>query len=579
MPKSGDPDTVTAVGGHGGDDGRGGGAPAVAVGRIDAGTLRLWTRVALDALGEARAAIDSLNVFPVPDGDTGTNMFLTLEAGCAGIEEAFAQGGDAVASSGAADVRRPALAVAAQRLSAGALLGARGNSGVILSQILRGIADVLASVPDGAPFDADVVRRSLRRAADGAYAAVAAPVEGTILTVARAAAEAAEAVTGDDRDDVVAVVEQAAAAAHAALARTTEQLPALRAAGVVDSGGQGLVVVYDSLVDIVTGIRRRRPRIQPRRTAATDPVRGAETGGPPYEVMYLFDGDAAAVEALRTRLAPMGDSLVVSGESPLWNVHVHVHDAGAAIEAALDLGRPHRVAVTYLATRPVPEAPVAGTRGLVAVAHGPGVAAVLAEAGAVVVPAQPQRRPSTAEILAAITASGASEVLLLPSDSDTLPVAEAAAQEARSRGVRAAVIPTRSVTQTLAAVAVHDALGHFDDDVVAMTRAAGATHYGAVTIAVREALTTAGTCSVGDVLGLADGDIIEIGADVVEVAWRIVERLLTPAGELVTLVVGEAAPTDLASSLGARLQERHPGVDLVVIDGGQPLWPAILGVE
>lgn len=539
---------------------------------LSALSVRLWAEASLQALGEERAAIDALNVFPVPDGDTGTNMFLTLESACAGIAEVF---------DAAHPAAVPELAEVAEAFGRGAVLGARGNSGVILAQIIRGVASVLAQAP--ATFTGDVVRQGLRRACDEAYGAVAHPVEGTILTVARAAAEAAEGHAGDD---LVGVIESAVAASHVALDQTPDLLPVLRDAGVVDAGGQGLVVVYDALLDVVTGVRRRRPGrgvraklpVAARALSAAHGLPVTAAGGETsYEVMYLFGGDDASADALRTRLDALGESLVVTGADGLWNVHVHVHDAGAAIESGLDLGRVHRIRVTYLPSALPVEARVG--RRVVAVAHGPGVSTLLEEQGAVVVPARPRRRPSTADLLDGITRADSAEVLLLPSDSDTLAVAEAAAEQARAAGVRVCVIPTRSVVQSLAAVAVHDPGARFDDDVVAMTRAAGATRYGAVTVASREAMTSAGSCREGDILGLADGDIVEIGASVDAVSRAVLERLLSSGGELVTLVTGEDAAASLADSLEDWLSAQHPGLDLVSVTGGQPLWPLIVGVE
>ena len=541
---------------------------------LSALSIRLWAEASLQALGEERAAIDALNVFPVPDGDTGTNMFLTLESACAGIAEVV---------DGTPDGELPAVPAVAEAFGRGAVLGARGNSGVILAQIIRGVASVLAAAPAGSTFTGDVVRQGLRRACDEAYSAVAHPVEGTILTVARAAADAADE---HPSDDLVGVIESAVAAAHDALDRTPDMLPVLHDAGVVDAGGQGLVVVYDALLDVVTGVRRRRPGrgVRPKLPVAARPASAAHGlpvvsagGEASYEVMYLFGGDDAAADTLRARLDGLGDSLVVTGADGLWNVHVHVHDAGAAIESGLDLGRVHRIRVTYLPSTVPVESRVG--RGVVAVAHGPGVAALLDEQGAIVVPARPRRRPSTAELLDGITRADSAEVLLLPSDSDTLAVAEAAAEQARAAGIRVSVIPTRSVVQSLAAVAVHDPAARFDDDVVAMTRAAGATRYGAVTVASREAMTSAGPCREGDILGLADGDIVEIGDSVDTVARAVLERLLSSGGELITLVTGDDAADGLADDLEAWLSSRHPGLDLVAVAGGQPLWPLIVGVE
>lgn len=540
--------------------------------RLHAAAVRAWAEASLSALGEERATIDALNVFPVPDGDTGTNMFLTVESACAAIDEVF---DDAEARE-----VRPATADVAAAMSRGALLGARGNSGVILAQIVRGVAGVLGEVADRDVLTSEIVARALRAASDEAYAAVSRPVEGTILSVARAAAESAERAV-DAGEDLVAVIESAVTDAHAALARTTEQLPALRDAGVVDAGGQGLVVVYDALLDVVTGVRRRRPRAAARaklpapRVVHSAPA--ALAGEPSYEVMYLVTADADALARLRDALEPLGDSLMVTGDAELWNVHVHVHDAGAAIEAGLAAGPLERIRVTYLPGATVPP-PLSG-RGLVVVTHGPGTAALVSDYGAVAVPARPRRRPSTSELLDGVRRSGSGEVVMLPSDSDSLAVAEAAAEQARTEGMRVSVIPARSIVQSLAALAVHDPGARFDDAVVAMTRAAGATRYGAVTVASKDALTMAGPCRVGDVLGLAEGDIVEIGSDVGTVAGAVADRLLGGGGELVTLVAGDEWDSSESESLAESLQRKHPGVDVVVIDGGQPLWPVIVGVE
>lgn len=538
--------------------------------RLHAAAVRAWAEASLAALGEERVAIDALNVFPVPDGDTGTNMFLTVESACAAIDEVF----DAGEVSGT----RPRTKDVADAMARGAMLGARGNSGVILAQIVRGVASILGDHGDDDVLTGVIVARAFRAACDGAYAAVSHPVEGTILTVARAAADAAdESVAGGA--DLVSVIDSAVAAAHAALAGTTDQLQALRDAGVVDAGGQGLVVVYDALLDVVTGVRRRRPQAAPRaKLPAPHVVHGAPVlghGEPSYEVMYVITAAPASMNALREGLESLGDSLMVTGDDRTWNVHVHVHDAGAAIEAGLAVGPLERIRVTYLAAA---SSPMAG-RGLVVVTHGPGTAQVVADQGGVAVAARPRRRPSTAELLDGIRRTQAAEIVVLPSDSDSLAVAEAAAEQARGEGLRVSVIPARSIVQSLAALAVHDPGARFDDDVIAMTRAVAATRYAAVTIASKDALTMVGHCREGDVLGLAEGDIVDIGSDVLPVSDGLVDRLLGSGGELLTVVRGEDMALADAQAIVEAAQRRHPGVDAVLIDGGQPLWPVIIGVE
>jgi DAK2 domain fusion protein YloV len=537
--------------------------------------------IATDALAGAREEIDALNVYPVPDGDTGTNMYLTVSAARDAVREAA----DAVGDVGdGAD-----LAAALGALSRGALLGARGNSGVILSEMLGAIARRLAHArPD--ERNAVVMAEALQQSTDASYAAVGTPVEGTMLTVSRAASDAAMEAAKDASARARDVLAAAAAAAREALARTPEQLPLLAQAGVVDAGGRGLSVVLDAAETVVTG-RRPIPVTSPigSHTIPVPLERGQDLSpdGPSYEVMYLLDADDDRIPVLRDRLAVLGDSLVVVGGDGLWNVHVHVDDVGAVIEAGIEAGRPHRVRVTHFAeqvaeARDRTAAPRAGRR-IVAVAAGPGLARLFEEAGAVVVTGGPGRRPSTGQVLEAVTGCGASEVVVLPNDSDSVRVAQIAASTAEADhgpSLRVAVIPTQAQVQGLAAVAVHEPGRSFDQDVLEMTATARHARHGAVTVAARQAMTMAGPCEVGDVLGVIAGDFAVVGSDHYAVAVEVVDRLLGGGGELVTLVAGEEdAEGSLATRLAGYVEEHHPAVDVVVYDGGQARYPLLVSVE
>jgi len=526
--------------------------------------VRAWCDQAWQALGAAREEIDALNVYPVPDGDTGTNLYLTLEAARAALRDA-----DPTDRAGALHA-----------LGRGALLGARGNSGVILSQLLRaGAETLLAARANGADRPARVLADLLLAASEAGYAAVGTPVEGTILTVAREAAAAADsaASAGTLADTITA----AAQAGRTALERTPELLPTLAAAGVVDAGGRGLCVLLDVAETLLTGIRRTTlpsrhvpvPALAPGDPAEDEPV------GPSAEVMFLLDAGDEAIPRLRQTLAGLGDSLVVVGGDGLWNVHVHVDDVGAAIEAGIEAGRPHRIQVTHFADQTRRPRLRAGSRGVVAVTAGPGLEELFREAGAHVVAGAPGRRCSTAELLAVIRDAGASEVVVLPNDVDSIAVAEAAARAAREEGMRVAVVPTRAQVQGLAAIAVHDPGRGFDDDVVAMTAAAGHARHGAVTVAARDAMTMAGPCKVGDPLGVVEGDFAVVGQDLRDVAWTVVERLLGGGGELVTLVRGAECDHELSDHLLARLRVSRPDVDALVYDGGQQRYPLLISVE
>ncbi|MEV6287558.1 DAK2 domain-containing protein [Kribbella sp. NPDC051770] len=558
---------------------------------LTVGVLRSWARTALVELGRARTEIDDLNVYPVPDGDTGTNLYLTWEAACDALPEG-----------------ELTFAEAVQAFGRGALLGARGNSGVITSQLVRAcglrLMEMLSAEgpPSGGaaaerPSEAVAFAEALVFAADAAYGAVAQPVEGTMLTVARVAADAALAAASEDKN-LAEVCLAAVAAARVALTKTTEQLDVLKRAGVVDAGGAGLVVILGAMESVLSGrpagfdwsVPARSPRAPvasgdiAAAAASGDSAALALTGadelgpdGPAYEVMYLLDADDGRIGELRRALTGLGDSVVVVGGDGLWNVHVHTDDVGAVIELGIGIGRPHRIRVTHFADL-APHAPVPG-RAVIAVAAGDGLAELFGEAGAIVVRGGPGRRCSTGELLRAIEQSKAPEIVLLPNDKDSIAVAEAAAAAARQDGVRVAVIPTRAQVQGLAAIAVHDPERSFDDDVVHLSAAAGQTRHGAVTIAVKDAWTMAGTCRIGDALGVVDGDFTLITEDLTTAATGVVDRLLGGGGELLTVVSGREADAELVEAVVRHVRRHRKDVDVMVYDGGQERYPLLIGVE
>jgi hypothetical protein len=562
-----------------------------------AADARHWALLTRAALAARRTEIDSLNVFPVPDGDTGTNLYLTFDAA---IEEVVSAHADAGILGDATLVQE------CRTLKRAILLSARGNSGVIVSQLVGGLCDAVID-RKAEVVDALLLADAFAAGAAAARACVAHPQEGTILTVAdagaAAAVEAAEA--GGSLADVC---EAAVDAAQEALARTPDQLEALARAGVVDAGGAGCVLMLESFHRVVTGrwsatdegllsagppLHRRDEWRQPDAVPGT-PARSAQAlpghdpldlaaeshgEGPAYEVMYLLtDTTPAAVEALTSTLDALGDSLLVVGGPDLWNVHVHVDDPGAAVEAGVGAGRPERIRITHFATQ-------TGTRdqpvplSVVACAAGPGIGALLREAGAVVVASGPGRRASAGQLLEAVEATGSAAVVLLPGDRDTFMAAEIAAQAAAGAGVDAHVVPARTTVQALAALAVLDPTRSVHANVVSMTGAAVATRHGAVSIATKEALTWAGVCHPGDVLGIVDGDVAFLGTDIATAAREVLDRLLSAGGELVTLVVGAEAGAGLGEGVAAALEHDRPELEVVLIDGGQPVYPLLIGVE
>ena len=536
---------------------------------LDDAAVGQWYRAAVLALSEARSTLDDLNVFPVPDGDTGTNLLLTAQAAVEALDQATQDPGN---------VDSPWLT-----LARGAVLGARGNSGTILAQLLRGLADHLAGQP---PADGPAFAAALQKAADTAYSAVADPEEGTFLTVARAAGTAAVAAVDTESGELAVAVRAAADGAREALARTTDQLAALREAGVVDAGGAGLCLVLDALVATVTGIEPARSSLAPRarrgdqRHQHAGDVPHQPPPGPGSEVQYLLaDTDEAAVARLHERLAALGDSLVIVGvDTPTgreWNVHVHVADIGAAIEAGIQAGRPHRISVTPLA--PVrPAVPVPGLRAVVAVVASDGLAELFATEGARVVRCGPEGVTED-DILAEIIASAARDVVVLPNDVALAATAARAADRARDLAREVVVVPTRSPVQGLAALAVADPDRRFGDDVISMAEAAAATRWAEVTIAEQEALTSAGRCQPGDVLGSAEGDVLLIGHDLAAVSCELLDRLLSAGGEMATLVVGPDEA--LGDEVCRHLATQHPTIEVIRYGGGADGILLQVGVE
>ncbi len=529
---------------------------------LDAALLNRWGKAATAALEQHCDEIDRINVFPVPDGDTGTNMLLTMRA--------------AVDAAG----RLPDGGAVATALARGALLGARGNSGVILSQVLRGVAEAVTAARG--PLDGAVLADALARAHVLASAAFEHPREGTVLTVLAAASAAATGTRVLPR-----VASASAAAAAVALRATTAQLPELARAGVVDAGGLGLYVVLDALDGLLNGHPpagvlpvASRTAVAARGSAALTAEREAGSEAFEYEVMYLLHADDAAVAALRVELTGIGDCVAVVGDgNGLWNVHVHCTDAGAAIEAGVAAGRPERITVIRFADAGgAARGPFARSRAVLMVVTGAQVAALARSAGAAVIEREPGEPVPEAELAAALAGTLAQHVVLMPG-SELAPVAERAARTARREGQDVLVVPTASVLQGLAALAVHDPERRPGEDVVAMAEAAAGTRTAGLMIAETEALTWVGRCEPGDVLGVSDGEIVLIAPDLAVGALWLAHRMLLAGGEIITALLGEGVDDDLGEGLAADLRRTHPEVDVVVHRGGQTDYPLVLGVE
>jgi DAK2 domain fusion protein YloV len=530
-----------------------------------------------DGLRSHQELINRLNVYPVPDGDTGTNMALTLESVMTEL-------------AGVSD--RDDMPQICQALSHGSLMGARGNSGVILSQILRGLADGFSAGPAGP----DEVVEALGRASEAAYQAVMRPVEGTILTVARGAAEGAAGAQA--AGGLLAVLEGAREAAAAALERTPEMLPVLKAAGVVDAGGSGLLLLLDALLSVTDGRPMPEPPPPPEgqpgfKRPAPEVGAGSEgdISGLRYEVMYLLEAQDESVPAFKDVWAGVGDSIVVVGGSGLWNCHIHTDDIGAAIEAALDAGRPRNIRVTDLLEQVEEERWVREAElheddewvgeppctAIVAVATGGGIRRIFRSLGVHQVVAGGQSmNPSTAQILEAVDAAPADQVVILPNNKNIIPVAEQAAGMS-SKAVR--VVPTVGVPEGFAALLSYDPGAGGDSNAASMAEAAARVVACEVTRAVRDSQSPAGPISEGDWLGLSRQGIEVVQPTLVEACTALLEKLVTDEHEIVTIIEGEGAGPGETRRLTEWLAENRPLAAHEVHHGGQPLYPYLFSIE
>lgn len=548
---------------------------------LDGAALRDWAHRCVEDLITRVDEINRLNVFPVPDADTGTNMLFTMRSAVAQLESE-----PALTDAGAV-----ALA-----LSAGAHTGARGNSGVILSQILRGIADGAAGI-GRREIDTPTLAAGLSRGVHLIIASMGDDVPGTMTSVLRAAADA---VSARAADSLPAALAAASEAAGAALDKTPEQLDVLAAAGAVDAGGRGLLILIDALCATITGYAPARPvyRLSPRAIGAVGPGTGRaevpERRAPQFEVMYLLAApDLAAVEVLRARLDQLGDSVAVAyapGDGADHSVHVHTDDAGAAVEAGLAAGSLSRIVISSLqgGRSGLPSGSWTRERAVLAVVDGEGAFELFAVEGADVLRPSAEAEDPAAGINAhqltrAVVDTGAAQVMVLPNG--FVPAAElvAGCTAAIGWGVDVVPIPAASMVQGLAALAVHDPARPAVDDGYTMAGAAGAARHGSVRIATESALTWAGPCQPGDGLGIAGDEVLIVATDPAAAAIGLIDLLLASGGELVTVLIGDhlddGAGADLETLLQAHIHDHHAGSELVVYRTGHRGDVLLIGVE
>ena len=539
--------------------------------RLVLGTFR-------DLLRSHQEVVNRLNVYPVPDGDTGTNMALTIESVAAELEE----------------VDDPeSMQSICQAVAHGSLMGARGNSGVILSQMLRGISEKFSSATE---VDAALLTEALVHADVLARKAVVRPVEGTILSVAKAAGAGAQLAL-DAGGDLTAITEGAREAAGIALEYTPEQLPALKQAGVVDSGGTGFLLLLDAFAHVVSG---RALPVAPAlesivvQHAAPSASHGSDIGDVGdlrYEVMYLLEAPDDTIAAFKEVWAGIGDSIVVVGGDGLYNCHIHTDEIGEAIEAALVIGRPRQIRVTDLNEQvieeqwvregatddgEVPQGPPPEC-SVVAVVSGDGVGRIFRSLGVRhLVKGGQSMNPSTADLVEAVLATGSPHVVILPNNKNIRPVAE---QVNALCDVTVTVVPTDSIVAGFAGLLSYDPDATAVDNAAAMTDSAMSVIAAEITQAVRDTEVDAGQVHVGDFIGLTNEGIVAISDSMVITAGKLLETLVNDSHELVTVIEGEGATPTTTRWITQFLGEERPGVAVEVHHGGQPLYPYLFGIE
>ncbi len=545
-----------------------------------------------DGLRSHQDLINRLNVYPVPDGDTGTNMALTLES----VTKEIA----------ALDDPNPDLEATCRAIAHGALMGARGNSGVILSQLLRGLTEGL-NCSNGRPGPLEL-SEALTMADKLAREAVMRPVEGTILTVARGAAVAAR-TAAEAGHPLIDVVEASRMGGADALAQTPSLLPVLKQAGVVDAGGTGFLLLFDALLTVVDGRPMPLPPdvpipefgpLNPETPGTASPTRAmisaADTAlaGLRYEVMYLLEADDETIPPFKEVWAGIGDSIVVVGGDGLWNCHIHTDDIGAAIEASLDAGRPRAIRVTDLIEqveeeRWVREAGAMGqgppdtplgpppVTGVVAVATGDGIARIFRSLGVQGMLAGGQSmNPSTAELVEAVEAVRSDEVIILPNNGNIRPVAERV-NDLTDKVVR--VVPTDTVAEGFAALLAYDPEADLDVNAEAMESSARRVVTGEVTRAVRDSVSSAGPITTGDWLGLSRRGIEVVRDSLAGAGCGLLDNLVLEGHDLVTIIEGEGSSPADTRRITEWLRDHRSGVEAEVHHGGQPLYPYLFSIE
>jgi len=547
---------------------------AVAVSASEAETIMLVDgedlRRALWAAGQwlknHAAVVNALNVFPVPDGDTGTNMSLTMTAALAEVETVADKSASAVAHA----------------VAHGALMGARGNSGVILSQIFRGFAHNL----DGRDaLSAKDLGHASQEAYNTAVRAVIKPVEGTILTVMHDVALATQEIV-THTDDIVTIMTHVVKVAKETNDRTPEMLPVLKEAGVVDAGGQGLVYLLEGALRSLQG-KRVDVDVEVYVGAAPRSIFGAGPDGYGYDVQFLIRGESLDVNEIRQAIDAMGDSTLVVGDSRFVKVHVHVHDPGDPISYGSALGALGDVIVEnmddqyqdFIKKMLVPRVSIEDITdiAIVCVVPGEGLARIFESMGAsAIVPGGQTMNPSTQELLAAIERAGADKVLVLPNNGNIVLTARQASEMSSKQVV---VVPTKTIPEGISAMMAFNCQADLQGNAERMERNAAETQTIEITRAVRSTLVNGVQVSDGDVIGLLNDQLVADGEDDTTVTLEVLERASAGDYEVVTAYFGQDITQQDAAALGDQIKAIYPSLEVDVHDGGQAYYPYILSLE
>jgi hypothetical protein len=551
----------------------------------DGQSLKNLLAASLSWLEHNHQYINTLNVFPVPDGDTGTNMLLTMRS----------------AYNEIAEMDDASINVVARAISHGALMGARGNSGVILSQLWRGFA---RAMDDLEYLDGAYLAQGLREACDTAYKGVIKPVEGTILTVSREIAEEAEAAA-EDSDDLIVMMERIVRRANEAVERTPEQLPVLKQAGVVDSGGKGLAVILEGMLMYAQG--QYAPSEAPAEAAVVEAVEGELPGEDvfayPYDVQFIIKGENLDVSRVRDTINAMGDSTLVVGDTDTIKVHVHVQDPGKPISYGISLGAIDDVVVenmllqsqAFFGQQDHPPAGVlvpssapntphvevkAGDIAAVAVVSGEGLTEVYRSLGvAYIVSGGQSMNPSTEQLLEAVTNLPTNQIVILPNNKNILLAAQQAAELAQAQGDDVRVVPTITLPQGISAMMGFNAEGELDKVVQSMSASKDLVATAEITTATRSVEIDNIAVQDGQIIGLIDGKLVQAGNDLNEIVLGLLDKMQVTQYELITLYYGKDVSDADAEALAEHLRERYTEQDIEVVHGGQPHYHYIISTE